>query len=118
MPIRWKQTVVIPTEAGGASLSPGYDVGGGAKDIGVIMPAVWVAAAVSYQVSADGVTYTNLYTENGTEVTSAVAQGLTQSLNTTAPHLSAWRYIKVRSGATGAHVDQTAARTLTFIFER
>lgn len=117
MAYRWTVTVTIPSGASG--LSAANDFGGAAKDMAVIMPATWVAAGLSYQVSnaIDG-TFTDLYNEAGTEVTSAVAQGLTQSLNTTAPLLSEYRYVKVRSGTTGTPVNQTASRTLTFIFQR
>jgi hypothetical protein len=117
MPQRWDQTVVIPT--GAAGLSPAYDFGGGAKDIAVVMPATWSAAAITFQVSTaiDG-TFVNLYNEAGTEISAAVAQGLTQSLATAAPHISQFRYVKVRSGTLTVPVNQGASRTLQFIFER
>ena len=120
MPQRWKQDVVIPTEAIGASLSPAYDVGGGATYIGLKMSAAWVAGALSFQVgNTQAGTFYDLYDEGGTEVTVATPVAATIcSLDALVPYLSQFHYIKVRSGVTGAHVDQTVARTLTFIFER
>jgi hypothetical protein len=98
------------------------DFGGGATHIGVIMPAAWNAANISFQVAATpGGTFGDLYTEAGVEAKLAAVptQGKTYSLATLAPTLSPYRWVKVRSGLTGAAVTQTAASTvLTFIFQR
>jgi hypothetical protein len=119
MAYRWTVTVTIPTEAGGASLSPANDFLGGAKAMAVIMPATWVNVNISFQASnaIDG-TFYDVYDEAGNEVTATVKQNKMQSLQALAPILSQFRYVKVRSGVTGAHTDQTASRTLTFIFQR
>ena len=119
MPQRWTVDVTIP--AGATGLSGVNDFGGGAKDIGIIVPAAWVAASISFQVSATGAvgTFMNLYNEAGTEKSAAIVAGTTQSLNTIAPFISPFRYIIVRSGTiAGGAVDQTATRTLKFTFER
>lgn len=117
---RWERTVTIPLSGGVYELSAGNDFDGGAKDMGVIMPATWTDAAISFQVSTaiDG-TYVSLYKEDGTtEVTAAVKQAKTMSLNTVVPYISQFRFVKVRSGTAALAVDQGATRTLTFIFQR
>jgi hypothetical protein len=117
MTFRWEVSVQIPTGATG--LSAPQDFGGGAKDIGVIVPADWVAAHITYQVSTaiDGA-YVNLYNEVGTEVNSAVVAGETQVLNVAGPLLSPFRYVTIRSGTNALPVNQTASSTLKFIFQR
>jgi hypothetical protein len=120
MPQRWSTDVVVPTEAVGASLSDAAYFGGGATYIGLAMSAAWTAGALSFKVSKTiGGTYYDLYKEDGTElsVTTPVA-GTVCSLDALVPYISMFPYVKVRSGVTGAHVNQAAARTLTFIFER
>lgn len=121
MPYKWSVAVTIPKDDA-TGLSGVYDFGGGATRIGLIMPAAWDAANISFQVSTTaGGTFGDLYVEGGTEakLSAVPAQGKTYSLNTLAPALSPYRWVKVRSGLTGAAVTQTAASTvLTFVFQR
>ena len=106
--------VTVPTEAAGASLSDAA-VLSELEIVGFQFPAVWIDADLSFQVSGDGgTTFENLY--NGdTEFSLAGAAnadrwcGLTDAQAAT---LRGWDQIKVRSGLTGAHVDQTASRTV------
>ena len=120
MPQRWTVNVVIPNTAVPATLSPACDFGGGATYLGLSMSAAWTAGALSFQVSNTYAgTYYDLYDEAGAEVSIATpVAGTICALDALRPYLSQFRYVKVRSGASGAEVQQAAARTLTFIFER
>lgn len=81
---------------------------------GIQMPATWVAASITFQVSVDGTTYQDAYTDGGTEISLTAVQGHYVGLSTaTQDALKGARYIKLRSGAGGAAVDQTATRLLT-----
>jgi hypothetical protein len=116
MAFRWKVAVTI---ASGQSLSGEYDFSGGATRIGIIMPATWTAASLTFQVaSASGGTYQELTNEGGTAVNPAVTAGASNSLETSGPYISPFRWFKVRSGTAGAPVAQGAARIVTFIFQR
>jgi hypothetical protein len=89
--------------------------------MGIIMPATWTAATLSFQVcDTDGGTFADLYTEAGAEVapSSTPTQGKAYSLNTAQPYLAPWRWVKVRSGLTGAPQAQGADRVVTFVFQR
>jgi len=117
MSYRWYVPVVIP--AGAAGLSGAYDFGGGHSRMGVVLDANFVDAALSYQVAAtaDG-TYYDLYTEAGVEVHSHHAKSRSYSIDTQGKYLAPFRYVKVRSGQTGAATNQTNAPTLYFWFMR
>lgn len=107
-------SVTVPTEAAGSSLSGAVSLSE-LEIVGVLFPATWVDADLSFQVSGDGgATFKNLF--NGdTELVLAGAVnadrwcGLTDAQAAT---LRGWDQIKVRSGTAGAHVDQTANRTI------
>ena len=114
-----KDTVI----AAGASLSSqitgthgtpggGVDMEGQAL-VGIEMPSAWTAASVSLSVSSDGVNFKTALKEDGTEWSASVAAS--QSLPIS-PLLSAsWRFIKVRSGTSGAAVNQAAERTIRLL---
>lgn len=101
------------TIASGAALSAAVPLGAGTL-VGVSMPAGWDAAAMTFQVSADGgTTWQELFGSGGSAVSYTVAAN-----NFVAIDPATWRginMIKVRSGTSGATVNQTAARTLTLI---
>ena len=121
MAYKWYVPVVIATGATG--LSAAYDFGGGHSRMGVVLDANWVDGGttkpISYQVAAtaDG-TYYDLYTEAGVEVHSHHAKSRAYSIDTQGKYLAPFRYVKVRSGQTGAAVDQTNSPTLYFWFMR
>lgn len=96
-----------------ASLSDEVDLAGFPL-VGVIMPAAWTAANLTFQVaSASGGTFVDLYDDAGNEVevNAAASRGLAggQWLEKLAP----WRFVKVRSGTTGTPVAQGAERVIT-----
>lgn len=111
---RGSETVTI---ANGASLSgAAVFVNGVTSLVGIVIPAAWTAAALTFQASADGTTYGDLYNTAGTEVTipsSAVAASRYIALDPS--DFAGIAYLKVRSGTSAAAVNQTADRTLTLV---
>lgn len=109
-------TPVTATIAQNATLSGAVDLGT-MKDMGLIMPGVWTAAHITFQVCDTlGGTYAELVDATGTEVNIAVSAGVAYSLATSTQRLLApWRFIKIQSGATGATVAQTAARNIVIV---
>lgn len=97
------------TIAKGASLSTPLDLRGHGAPLGVVFPAAWDAAELSFQVSLDGEYWANLY-ELGSEMTVPGTAGGAEPLNPAT--FVAWRYLRLRSGTAGAPVAQTAARAL------
>jgi pectin methylesterase-like acyl-CoA thioesterase len=104
--------VATATIAINQSLSNAISVGNGML-AGIQMPAGWDAAALSFQVSHDGITYADLYVAAGTEVSITTAASRYIALDQ-----STWngvQFLKVRSGLTAAAVNQTAARSILLI---
>jgi hypothetical protein len=105
---------VKATIASGAALSGVVNVDG-RRISGIIMPSAWTAAALTFQVSADGVVYNDLYDEAGAEYSITVAASRYIGVDAGALELSAVDFIKVRSGTTGTPVNQGAAREIIFV---
>lgn len=102
--------VVSVAIASGAALSGAIDLGEG-RAVFVQLPAAWTAANLSFQVSADGVTWADLYDRDGQEYVAQAAAGRAILLPIT--DFVGIRHLKIRSGAAAAPVNQGAARTLT-----
>ena len=81
--------------------------------VGVKMPAAWTAASITFDVSADGVSWHNLR-HAGAEYTIVAAGGADADLAFTVlpAAVDAWPFIRIRSGVTGTYVDQLAEREL------
>lgn len=113
------QTKTISTStatiANGASLSDAVAVNGG-DVIGIYLPTI-TSAAISFQVSHDGgTTYSDLYTGAGAEVTLGAAT--TGARFHSAPAgMSGITHLKVRSGPTGAAVNQGAQRLISVVIQ-
>jgi hypothetical protein len=106
------------TIASGASLSGAVDLEGYTL-VGILMPAAWTAAALTFAVASTlAGTYADAYTDAGVEVSATVAAsryvGLRSDL---AMALAAARFLKVRSGTTGTPVNQGDARILTLVLK-
>lgn len=80
--------------------------------IGIIMPASWTTAGLSFLVSVDG---TNFYAlqDMSAEVTAAAAASQYIALNPMV--FIGVVSFKVRSGTAGSPVNQSSARTLTIV---
>ena len=109
-------TPVVATIANNGSLSGVCDLTT-MRSIGIIMPAAWTAADLTFQVcDTAGGTFVNLYDSNGTEVDIAAAASKAYTLSAAMTRLIApWRYIKVRSGTSGTPVNQGAQRLITIV---
>jgi len=106
-------TTNTATIAAGAALSQAMYLGHGVL-VGIQMPAAWDAANLSFQASADGITYQDVYDFQGAEVVvqAAAARFVTIDEFQGAP------WIKVRSGTTGSHVNQTLDSALILIVQK
>jgi|SRR5947209_2555294 len=100
----------VATITNGTSLSGAIAFSGRAF-AGLLMPAAWTAATLTFQGSVDGTNFYDLYDTGGNEVTFTVA----------ASHFVAGdpssfvglSHIKLRSGTGGAAVNQAADRLIT-----
>lgn len=107
-----QNNIISATIAISASLSGAVYLGSGTLSK-IIMPAAWTAANLTFQVSDDNVTYSNLYDASGTEyvVTAAASRAIIVPVS----EFQGFRYLKVRSGTAGVAVNQAAARTLSLV---
>ena len=83
--------------------------------VGVILPAGWDAAALTFQASINGATWGNVFTASGelSFPTADVAAGNVLAFDT---HVTpAIRFVQVRSGVTATPVNQTADRVITLL---
>ena len=106
------------TIANGASLSGGALVDGRLAGI-ITDPTGWTAAAITFQASADGVTYFDLYSGGeGTAAEATIASGniaVNRFISLTFANWVGIKYIKVRSGTSATPVNQGAARVITLV---
>lgn len=78
------------------------------------MPAAWTTANLTVQVSEDGVTYRNLYEEDGREKTITVAAD--RSIIVDPIDYIGVGYLKLRSGTVGTTVAQAATRVIEVVY--
>jgi hypothetical protein len=110
---RLKQATAVIAEAG--SLSGAVDCGN-QPPVAIIMPAAWTAADLTFQVSADGTTWGNLYDENASTRTETSLKAAANDIIRLDPNKWGWvRHLKIRSGTAASAVAQAAARTLTVV---
>ena len=103
------------TISSGQSLSASIDI----KDqpiVAIQMPSTWTAANLTFQGSSDGTNFFTVYNMEGDEFTVTVAASRYVVLS---PFEFQWaRYIKIRSGTSGAPVNQAGDRTLVIVTRR
>lgn len=117
------KTITLPT--GGTGLSEAFTLNGGHAIVGIIMPATWTAADITFQISPDPVAHVavdaaptnfyNVYDETGGEVTivgPAVSRAIMLSQNV----YITGNYFKIRSGTSSVPVSQAADRSISIIF--
>lgn len=102
------------TIANGTSLSSVIDIRG-AKGGSIRMPAAWTAAAINFASAGDpdgtDATFLPVTDNGGTELTMTVAADKVVQIPQ-ALFLAGVSFIKLRSGTSGAPVNQGAERTL------
>ena len=101
------------TIVSGASLSDSVAIPYTHTLIGIVMPAAWDTAALTFQGSFDGSTFGDLYDDTGTEVTVPTAAGRVVYISDA--NLRAVIALKLRSGTAGTPVNQTAERLITVL---
>lgn len=109
----YTKTVTI---ANGASLSDAADLKNG-RLAGIVIPAAWTTANLTFQTSPDGVTYYDRYDNFGGEY-GVVVGGASRSILVPVIDWLGVRFLKVRSGTTGSAVNQGGARILTLLVVR
>jgi hypothetical protein len=106
--------VAIPAGATGLSAAVGL---GGKTLVGIVIPVAWVTAAISFQASGDGgQTFGELMDETPAARSIGSITGGVYTVIAVDP--TKWRginQIKVRSGPSGAAVNQTGAPTLLLL---
>lgn len=119
--VRGSRTATL-TIASGASVSDAVDTGGYAL-LALETPAAWTAAALTFQHSRDGSTsWTDLYDDQGTEVSipsAALSTTASRTIvdNTILNRLAPLRYLRVRSGTAAIPVAQAAQRQFVLSME-
>lgn len=105
--------VLTVTIDNGASLSSAAHIGSG-ELVGIMLPTL-TSASLTFQASADGVTYAEALDASS----SAVAVGTsTGARYIKAPaDLAGIPFLKIRSGTSGAPVQQGAERIITLIIK-
>lgn len=106
-------TTKTATIANGQSLSGVVDLEQ-LNITGLLIPAAWTAADITFQISPDGTTYGDLVDSSGNEIKlSGIAAGKFIGVNLA--ELSGARYLKIRSGTSASAVNQAADRTISLI---
>ena len=102
------------TITNGTSLSGAIDCSAG-RPSRIAMPSTWDSANLTFQASADGTTYNNLYDSSGNEYT--VTAAASRSILLPLADFISIRYLKIRSGTSGSPVNQTTSgdRVLTLV---
>lgn len=101
---------LVNLPAGATGLSEAIQLNG--RLVGIQMPATWAAANITFQASANGDTFYDVYDSAGTEVSVTAVQARYIVLDPTA---RGFFHLKVRSGTAATPVNQTTARTLVLL---
>jgi hypothetical protein len=80
---------------------------------GIIMPATWTAASLTFQACVDGASWEELYDNAGNEITITVAASRYIIIPPTL--LLPMPYLKVRSGTAASPVNQVAAAAIQYV---
>ena len=107
---------VTATIANGESLSGEVDLGEGRALVGIIMPAAWTAAVITFQSGVATGVVTNLF-QFGAEVSYTVDASQYIALQDVM-HFYGARYVHVRSGTAASAVAQGAERVITLVTAR
>lgn len=110
--LNWNNQTKTATIANGASLSGVIDCGR-ARLAKINMPAAWTAASITFQTSADGTTWRDLYDSTGTEYSVTVAAN--RSIIIPIADFAGSKFLKLRSGASAAAVVQLGDRVLELV---
>lgn len=79
----------------------------------VLLPAGWTSAAITFQSSVNGTTWSDLYDRDGEVTLAATVVGAGRAIVVDAAAFLGVRYLKIRSGTAAVPVAQAAQRDLT-----
>lgn len=105
---------ITATIGSAGSVSTAVDLLGGRLVALTIGGTAWTTANITFQASADGTNYADLYDDAGNEVTVTADASQFLAMDSTENFLGV-RYLKLRSGTSGTPVNQTAQRTITLV---
>jgi hypothetical protein len=103
------------TIADTASLSGAVDLGPGQTLVGIESAAGWTTAVLSFQVSLDNVTFVEYFNSSGVAVSTPGSLAASQRMGLDPSDFLSVRYLKVRSGTSGAAVAQSGGDVLTLV---
>lgn len=101
------------TIAAAGTLTPVFILPAGHEIAAILMPAVWTAAAITFQAGITATALGDAFTSAGAEVSLTIAAAHCIPLAPALLHGAL--YYKIRSGTTGSPVAQAAERVLTLI---
>lgn len=101
------------TISAAASQSGALQVDG--KFVGLIMPAAWSAAAITFLGSPDNVTYSPIYDDLGERTIISADAAINRMILFELADWLGVKFVKVRSGTAAAPVVQAADRVLTLL---
>jgi hypothetical protein len=104
---------VPATITDGQSQTPPVDLGG-LRLFGIVVPPVWTAASLTFQVSFDGgANWADMYDINGNELTAHAEASCYIAIDPV--NFAAVPMLKVRSGTSSAPVNQEQDATLQLV---
>lgn len=105
--------LVTTTIVDATSLSPGVDLAGRAL-VGIVTPAGWTTAVMTFQVSPDNSTWFEYEDVNGTAIQIPSTAASKYRALDPADFIGV-RYLKVRSGTSAAAVSQSSGDIVTMV---
>lgn len=106
---------VDATIASGASLSDAIDIGTG-ELVGIVMPAAWTAADITFAATIDGTNFLAVNDAAGSEV-SVVSPAADKFIILSYAGVKGLNKVKIRSGTVGSPVVQGGSRTITLLIK-
>lgn len=112
--VRAQRLVLTTTISIGENLSTPVNLGTGLL-VGLIVPANWTNAPITFQTSADGTTFTDLF--DGSTERALAADSIVPGRTIALPYSDWFQSValRIRSGATDNPVNQSAARTIQLV---
>lgn len=101
--------------ANGESLTEDINLAGNVL-VGIYIPVGFTGTTISFAISADGVTWFNMYVADGTEALATVAPGRYVTLDSNS--FLGGRWLRVRSGPSAAPTNQSGDSTITLSLGR
>ena len=83
--------------------------------LGFVMPAAWTSAALTIEVSNDGVTFYPCYDYAGAQAGYIASPSVSSAYAVDLSALLPWRYARFRSGTSAAPVNQLANRSIVVV---